>query len=67
VVVVRPAYTSLKCSKCQHTCKENRASQAEFKCENCKHEENADVNAAKNILAAGRAVLACGDIRQTAA
>lgn len=67
VVVVSPAYTSLKCAKCQYTCKENRVSQSEFKCVNCKVEENADVNAAKNILAAGRAVLACGDIRQTAA
>lgn len=67
VIVVRPAYTSLMCSVCHQACKENRVSQSEFKCTNCKFEENADLNAAKNILAAGRAVLACGDIEQTAA
>jgi putative transposase len=28
----------------------------------CGHKDNADLNAAKNILAAGHAVSACGDI-----
>jgi transposase len=31
----------------------NRQTQANFECQNCGHSENADVNAAKNILAAG--------------
>ena len=34
--------------------------QATFLCKQCGHTENADINAAKNILAAGRAVFACG-------
>jgi putative transposase len=67
VVAVNPANTSLRCSNCNHIAKENRLSQAEFKCVECQHTEHADLNAAKNILAAGRAVLACGDTRQTAA
>ncbi|MBK5211634.1 MAG: transposase, partial [Coriobacteriia bacterium] len=45
-----------------HIAAENRTSQAGFKCTACGHEANADVNAACNILAAGYAVLACGEI-----
>jgi len=67
VIAVSAANTSLECSECHHRAKENRVSQADFKCVKCLHEEHADLNAAKNILAAGRAVQACGDIRQTAA
>ena len=57
---VNPKNTSLKCSECGHTEKTNRKSQSKFECVSCGHKENADVNAAKNILAAGHAVLACG-------
>lgn len=67
LVVVSPVNTSLTCSKCNHKAKENRVKQEEFRCVECHHEENADLNAAKNILAAGRAVLAHGDIEQIAA
>ncbi len=42
--------TSRKCSSCGHIAKENRESQAIFFCKNCGHTENADINAAKNIL-----------------
>jgi len=28
----------------------------------CGYEENADINAAKNVLAAGRAVMFCGGV-----
>ncbi|MDZ4836861.1 MAG: transposase, partial [Candidatus Melainabacteria bacterium] len=45
---------------------ENRQTQAIFACVKCRHLENADVNAAKNILAAGHAVIACGELRQVA-
>lgn len=53
VVRVNPAYTSQKCSCCGHTAKENRLTQSIFKCVSCGHEENADLNAAYNILTLG--------------
>ena len=62
VIKVAPQYTSLRCSNCGHTAKENRISQARFACVKCGHTENADTNAAKNIEAAGRAVLARGEM-----
>ena len=37
---------------------------AGIKRELCGHSENADINAARNILAAGHAVLACGETAQ---
>ncbi|MCL5953468.1 MAG: transposase, partial [Nitrospirae bacterium] len=39
---------------------ENRTTQALFRCVSCGHAENADLNAARNILRAGHARLACG-------
>jgi len=62
VIKIAPPYTSQRCSCCGHTAKENRATQARFCCKECGHTENADVNAAKNIEAAGRAVLACREM-----
>jgi putative transposase len=61
-VAVPPHYTSQKCPKCGHTSKENRLTQAKFLCVSCTYEENADVVGAMNILAAGHAVLACGEM-----
>ena len=52
---VHPAYTSQTCSSCGHTEKTNRKSQAEFECQNCGHEMNADHNAAINIRNLGLA------------
>lgn len=60
VVAVPPAYTSQRCSACGHTTQENRESQAVFRCRSCGHADNADVNAAINILAAGLAVAGRG-------
>ena len=59
VIAVKPQYTSQKCSKCGNISAENRRSQAEFVCVSCGYGENADLNAASNILAAGQVVLAC--------
>lgn len=59
VVAVNPRNTSRKCSVCGHTAKENRLTQADFICVACGHTEDADVNAAINILRAGHARLAC--------
>ncbi len=58
VIPVNPAYTSRTCRICGHECAENRKSQELFQCVACGHAENADVHAAKNILAAGHAVWA---------
>ncbi len=55
-----PAYTSQKCACCGHTAKENRQSQSQFECLECGYTANADINGARNIFAAGHAVLACG-------
>jgi putative transposase len=62
VIAIQPQYTSQKCSNCGKTSADNRKSQAEFCCVFCGHQENADLNAAKNILAAGQAVVACGGL-----
>jgi IS605 OrfB family transposase len=64
VVTVDPAHTSQRCAACGHTSAENRESQAVFRCRACGHQANADVNAAKNILAAGLAVTARGGTSQ---
>jgi putative transposase len=63
VVKVRAAFTSQRCSVCGHVDPKSRESQAVFRCTHClRPAEHADVNAAKNILAAGLlAVSACGD------
>ncbi|MDF1683042.1 MAG: transposase [Legionellaceae bacterium] len=60
VVAVAPQYTSQTCSSCGHIDKQSRVSQSKFCCVSCGYHENADTNAAKNILAAGHAVLAGG-------
>jgi putative transposase len=63
VVKVPAAFTSQRCSACGHVDPKSRESQAVFRCTHCSGPaEHADVNAAKNILAAGLlAVSACGD------
>ena len=58
LVIVPAAYTSQTCHRCGHIAKENRDSQAAFKCVECGYEANADVNAAMNIL--GRALIQTG-------
>lgn len=50
VIAVDPKYTSQTCSKCGHVAADNRKTQAEFKCQSCGFELNADWNAARNIL-----------------
>ena len=59
-IKVSPKYTSMMCGNCGHTDKRNRLLQSEFCCTECGHHDNADIHAAKNVLAAGHAALACG-------
>jgi putative transposase len=60
--MIKPHFTSQRCSVCGHVDPSSRESQARFACTACGYACNADVNAAKNI-AAGHAVTARGGIR----
>lgn len=69
VVKVPPAYSSQTCSACGVVDAASRRSQASFVCTACGHAENADVNAAKVLLARGlkkiaveSTVTACGGL-----
>jgi len=66
VVLVNPRYTSQRCHACGASNRKNRKSQARFECVSCGHYDHADHNAALNILAAGHAVSACGNISSIA-
>jgi putative transposase len=57
VVKVPAANSSLECSRCHHIARANRPDQATFACINCGHSDNADLNAAENLLARGMRVL----------
>src|ERR1039457_7156359 len=54
VIAVDPRNTSRTCSGCGHVSAGNRHGPV-FRCQCCGHEAHADVNAAENILRAGRA------------
>jgi putative transposase len=58
LVAVDPRGTSQRCSACGHIDPCNRRSQAVFCCTACGYEAHADVNAARNVLWAGRALRA---------
>ncbi|MFT4725763.1 MAG: putative transposase [Granulosicoccus sp.] len=60
LIVVPPQYTSQQGSVCGHVAQENRQTQENFCCVSRDHTQNADINAANNILAAGHAVMAGG-------
>jgi len=59
VIAVNAANTSRTCPACGANDADNRKTQAEFRCVHCGHADHADVNAARNILRAGLARLAC--------
>ena len=59
LVEVNARYTSQICSGCGNVSKENRRTQSIFHCQHCGHKENADINAAKNILTVGQTGMAC--------
>lgn len=60
-VAVPPKNTSRTCPRCGHISAENRKTQSLFACIKCGHTANADHVGAINVLAAGHAVLACGE------
>jgi putative transposase len=64
LLAVPPQNTSRTCPKldCRHVSAENRRTQGRFVCAECGFTENADLVGAMNILAAGHAVLACGEL-----
>lgn len=49
VIKVSPKFTSQRCSKCGHISKDNRKTQANFKCTCCGFKANADYNASQNL------------------
>ena len=53
VTLVPAAFTSQRCHRCGTIDASNRRTQAKFRCVQCGHQGNADVNAALNILASG--------------
>jgi len=55
LVKVDPRNSSIECVECGHIDKENRVGQARFRCRRCGHRANADVNAARVLLARGLA------------
>jgi putative transposase len=54
VLAVKPHNTSRTCARCGHCAAGNRHG-AVFRCQACGHQVHADINAATNILRAGRA------------
>lgn len=61
LITVNPRNTSRTCPCCGFISKDNRKTQSKFECLDCGYTNNADHVGAINILAAGRAVLACGE------
>lgn len=49
LITVDPRNTSRECAECGYVAKQNRKTQAQFRCRSCGHEANADFNAAVNI------------------
>lgn len=64
-IQIPAAYTSQTCYKCGHCEKDNRKSQSKFVCLKCHHSENADLNAAQNILTAGLRSLGISSLEAT--
>jgi putative transposase len=49
VTAIDPRHTSQRCNKCGYTSRSNRRNQSDFRCRECGHKCNADLNASKNI------------------
>ena len=62
VFAVPPQNTSRTCPVCGCVSKENRRTQAKFRCTSCGYEDNADAVVAINILGRGQRLRACGEL-----
>ena len=58
LIAVPPQNTSRCCPACGHTSKDNRQTQAQFECVECRYQNNADVVGAINVLKRGQEILA---------
>jgi putative transposase len=57
MISVDPRNSSVECAKCGHASPDNRINQATFCCEACRHQANADTNAALVLLNRGLTAL----------
>lgn len=64
VIAVPPRNTSRICPACGYISSDNRQTQNCFMCVKCRYKDNADRVGAINILRAGHAQLACGELVQ---
>ncbi|KKK96673.1 hypothetical protein LCGC14_2660410, partial [marine sediment metagenome] len=60
LIPVPPAWTSQTCPECEYCSEENRKTQAEFICQRCGYENNADHVGAINVERAGHARIVGG-------
>lgn len=63
-LAVDPKHTSQTCFMCNHVDENNKIKQKKFKCTKCGYENNADINAAKNILKHGLEKLKNGTLKK---
>jgi putative transposase len=61
LIAVPPHHTSQTCPACRHVSTENRRTQGQFRCVECRYEHHADVVGAINILKRGLRLSACGE------
>ncbi len=64
VIEEDPRHTSQRCSRCGHTERGNRPTQALFRCKACAYEMHADLNAARNLAAKGACSLGVGSVTE---
>jgi putative transposase len=64
VIEEDPRHTSQRCSRCGHTARKNRQTQAAFQCRACGYTVHADLNAARNLAARGACSTGVGSVTE---